>query len=74
MRNSLIDRQTLWRLSSGCLDANFRLQVTLVKLAAMIDEAIPDEVFTEVGSAIAQLRAAASKLETFVLTLSERSA
>ncbi len=35
------------------------------------NDPIGDEVFTEVGAALATLRLAVSKLETFLLTLSE---
>ena len=72
-RNPLIDKQTLFRLSSAVNDSHFRLQVACTKLSAMLDvPVVPDELFAEVGAAIAQLRAALSKLEVFLLTLGER--
>jgi len=69
----LIARQTLYRLSAATNDANFRLQVALVKLQAMLGTSSPlgDELYAEAGQAIALLRAAMSKLEVFLFTLSE---
>lgn len=69
-RNSLIDRQTLFNLSRSVNDGNFVLQLALTKLYGILTfhEEPPDEVITEVGASIAQLRLAVSKLEIYLLT------
>ncbi len=71
--NALVDRQTLFSLSSAISDAHLGVQLACTKVYGMMtyNDPIGDEVFTEVGAALATLRLAVSKLETFLLTLSE---
>ena len=72
--NTLIQRQTLYRLAFSVGESHFQLQVALMKFYAMVsfgDEA-DDEVLAAVGHALAQLRTACGRLEVFLWTLSEQ--
>ena len=73
-RSRIIDRDTLLNLARSISDGDLALQIALVKLQAMLGypEPIPDEVYTEAGQALAQLRLAVHKLEVFLLTLSDQ--
>ncbi len=72
-RNTLVARQTLYRLSASVGDAHFQLQVALMRVYAMVtfeDKAV-DDVYTGVGQALLTLRTSCVKLEVFLFTLSE---
>jgi len=72
--NTLIARQTVYSLARSVNDANFGAQISLNKLYALLawNDPVPDEIYTECGATLAQLRQAVSKLETFLVTLSEQ--
>ena len=73
-RNRLVDRDTLFNLARSISDGDLGLQLALVKLQAMMgySEPIDDELIAAAGQALAQLREACTKLEVFLITLSDQ--
>ena len=69
-RNRLADKDSLFRLANSISDADLGLQISLVKLQAMLGtDPFPDELIAAAGQALATLRAACTKLEVFLFTL-----
>jgi hypothetical protein len=69
-RNRLVTRDTLFQLANSIADADLAVQSSLVKAQTMLGHAepTPDDLITEAGQALAQLRSACIKLETFLWT------
>jgi hypothetical protein len=74
-RNRLVDRDVLFQLANSIADADLAVQISLVKLQSLpgYSEPIPDEVYARAGQALATLRSACTKLETFLFTIGEQA-
>ena len=72
--NTLITRQTLYRLSASISEAHFALQVACMKTYAMVSFGPEDDnVLTDVGAALITLRTSCVKLEAFLFTIAEQT-
>lgn len=69
--NTLVDRQTLYNLSSRVNDGNLGVQLSTIKVYGMMSsgDPAPPELLSELAASIHTLRVATNALDMFVFTI-----